>query len=353
MCRAWRRCRAECSAFVYGLSNAATHSWHATSTWGFLAACAVLLTAFAFWQTLATHPLLPPRVVADRNRGGANLAMLIASAGMFGIFLFLIYYMQVTLGYSPVISGVAMLPMMVVIAVASPMSSTVLMPRFGPRPLVIAGMLCEATAMPWLTRIGPHSGYASALLGPVLVAGAGQGPVFAATLNTATFGVPAREAGVASGSIRTANQIGGSIGIALLNTIAAGATTGYLTSHAHGRPAPDLAQLAAIHGYTTVFWWCAGIFAAGAVTVVGGRGAGGSQKRISDDTSRGARTFFPRIPTSLKGEPRCPCSMCSARRCITKTMEKQECRLSSSTATRHLRIYGATCCPRLVRQAAC
>jgi hypothetical protein len=83
---------------VYGFSNAATHSWHAPSTWGFLAAGVVLGAGFAVWQGRAAHPLLPPRVVLDRNRGGAYLSMLIASAGLFGIFLFLTYYLQQTLG---------------------------------------------------------------------------------------------------------------------------------------------------------------------------------------------------------------------------------------------------------------
>jgi hypothetical protein len=140
----------------------------------------------------------------------------------------------------------------------------VLMPRLGPKPLLIAGMLCNAAGMAWLTRIGAHSGYASALLGPVIVTGIGMGLIFSFAANTGTFGVAQRDAGIASASINTGQQLGGSIGTALLNTIAASATASYLASHARGRPAPQLAQLALIHGYTTVFWWCAAIFAAGA-----------------------------------------------------------------------------------------
>jgi EmrB/QacA subfamily drug resistance transporter len=252
---------------VYGFSNASTHSWRATSTWSFLAAGAALLIIFAAWQLRAAQPLLPPRVVADRNRGGANLTMLLSGAGMFGIFLFLIYYMQVTLGYSPVISGVAMLPMVAAIGVTANVGNIVLMPRLGPKPLVIVGMLVNAGGMAWLTRIGVHSGYPSALLGPLLVTGAGMGLIFSSAINTATFGVEPNDAGVASASVNTGQQLGGSIGTALLNTIAASAATSYLAGHTHPhtRPAQQLAQLAAIHGYTTVFWWCAGIFAAGAV----------------------------------------------------------------------------------------
>ena len=250
---------------VYGFSNAATHGWHTLSTWSFLAAGAVLLIVFAAWQTRAAQPLLPPRVILDRNRGGAYLTMLIFGSALFGIFLFLIYYMQVTLGYSPVKSGVALLPMVVVIGVMANVGNIVLMPRLGPRPLLIAGMLCNAAGMAWLTRIGVHSGYVSALLGPVMVTGVGMGLIFSFAANTGTFGVAPHDAGIASASVNTGQQLGGSIGIALLNTIAASATTSYLASHLHGRPAPQLAQLALIHGYTTVFWWCAGIFAAGAI----------------------------------------------------------------------------------------
>jgi EmrB/QacA subfamily drug resistance transporter len=250
---------------VYGFSNAATHGWHTPSTWGFLAAGVALLIVFAVWQSRAAQSLLPPRVVLDRNRAGAYIAMLITGAGMFGIFLFLIYYMQVTLGYSAVISGVAMLPMVAVVGVTANVGNIVLMPRFGPKPLVAAGMVINAGAMVWLTRIGVHAGYASALLGPVMVTGAGMGLIFSSAANTGTFGVAPRDAGVASASVSTGQQLGGSIGTALLNTIAASATTSYLASHLHGRPTTQLAQLAAIHGYTTVFWWCVAIFMVGAL----------------------------------------------------------------------------------------
>ena len=146
---------------VYGFSSAANHNWHTPSTYGFLAAGVVLLAVFASWQSRTASPLLPPRVVLDRNRGGAYLAVLIVSAGMFGIFLFLTYYMQQTLGYSPVVSGVAFLPLIAMVVVAANLSNVVLPPRVGPKPLVTAGMLLAAGSLVWLTRIGVHSGYAS------------------------------------------------------------------------------------------------------------------------------------------------------------------------------------------------
>jgi len=256
---------------VYGFSNAASHNWHTPSTWGFLAAGVVLLAVFAFWQGRSASPLLPPRVVLDRNRGGAYLGILVVGAGMFGIFLFLTYYLQQTLHYSPVVTGVAFLPMIAMIVVCANLSNVVLLPRFGPRPLVFAGMLLAAAGMAWLTRIGLHSGYASAVLGPLMVAGMGFGFTVAPCMNTGTFGVDPQDAGVASATLNTGQQIGGSIGTSLLNTLAASATTGYVTAHitpltlVHGKPSPEVIGLGLIHGYTTGFWWAAAIFAAGAV----------------------------------------------------------------------------------------
>jgi EmrB/QacA subfamily drug resistance transporter len=250
---------------VYGFSNAATHSWGTPSTWAFLAAGAALLIVFAAWQSRAADPLLPPRVVLDRNRGGAYLTMIVIGGGNFSVFLFLIYYLQLTLGYSAIKSGFALLPMIGTTVVTASVGQAALMPRFGPKPLVATGLLASAASMAWLTGIGPHTGYASAVLGPVMLIGAGMGLVYAMGFNTGTSGVAPRDAGVASASIATGQQLGGAIGIALLNTIAANATASYLASRRHGRPVPDLTQLALVHGYITVFWCCAGLFAGGAV----------------------------------------------------------------------------------------
>jgi hypothetical protein len=253
---------------VYGFSNAATHGWHAPSTWGFLAAGVALLAAFAFWMSRAAHPLLPPRVVLDRNRGGAYLSMLIASAGLFGIFLFLTYYLQQTLGYSPLVTGVAFLPISGGLILASNLSTIVLMPRFGPKPLVASGMLAAAGAMVWLAQLGPHTGYAVGVLGPIILAAVGVGMVIAPVINTGTFGVAPQDAGVASATVTVGQQLGASVGTSLLNTIFTAAVTSYLAANLAaarliGRPA--LTGLALAHGYDTAFSWTAGIFAVGAV----------------------------------------------------------------------------------------
>ncbi len=186
---------------VYGFSNAGTHSWSAASTWGFLAAGVVLLAAFVGWQFRAPNPLLPPRVVLDRNRGGAYLAVLVTGAGMFGIFLFLTYYLQIILGYSPLKTGVAFLPTIAMVMVFAQIANIVLMPRIGPKLLVGVGMLLAAGGMAWLTRLGVHSSYGASIVGPMMVAGAGIGLSMPPSMNTGTFGVAPSDAGVASATL--------------------------------------------------------------------------------------------------------------------------------------------------------
>ena len=258
-------------SLVYGFSNAGTHSWGTPSTYGFIAAGVVLLVVFAAWQTRSANPLLPPRIVLNRNRGAAYLSMLVASAGLFGVFLFMTYYLQQTLGYSPLVTGAAFLPLSVGLVTATNISTIQLMPRVGPRPLVTVGMLAAGGAAVWLAQLGPHTGYAPGLLGPLILAGVGLGMVIAPAINTGTFGVAPQDAGVASATVTVGQQLGASIGTSLLNTIFASAVASYLTANVGsgaliGRQA--LTDLALAHGYDTAFWWIAGFFAVGAV--VGG-----------------------------------------------------------------------------------
>jgi EmrB/QacA subfamily drug resistance transporter len=253
---------------VYGFSNAGTHGWRTPSTYGFLAAGLVLLAAFAAWQGRAPHPLLPPRVVLDRNRGGAYVSMFVAGAGLTGTFFFMTYYLQQALGYSPLVTGIAFLPISVGSAVASNVATIVLMPRTGPRPLVASGMLTAAGAMAWLAQLGPHTGYATGVVGPLILAAIGMGLVIAPSISTGTFGVAPQDAGVASATVTVGQQVGASIGTSLLNTLFTAAVASYLTAHLVsarliGRQA--LTALALAHGYDTAFWWIAGIFAGGAV----------------------------------------------------------------------------------------
>jgi EmrB/QacA subfamily drug resistance transporter len=251
-------------AIVYGLANAQTHSWSAPLTVGMLAAGAALLVGFVAIESRISHPLLPLRVAVDRDRGGSFLAMFLSGAGMFGVFLFLTYYMQQTLGFSPVKTGLAFLPMTVTIVLSATLGSTRLLPRVGPRPLIGGGMLVAAAGMLSMTGIGVDTSYAAHVLPGLMVMGAGLGLVFSSAMATATFGVDAADAGVASAMVNTMQQIGGSIGTALLSTLAASAVTAELAGVA-GRPTSvDLAR-AAVHGYTTAFWWAGGIYAVGAL----------------------------------------------------------------------------------------
>ena len=253
---------------VYGFSNAATHSWDTPSTYGFLIAGVALLAVFAFWQTRAPNPLLPPRVVLDRNRGGAYLSMLIASAAMFGTFLFLTYYLQQTLGYTPIVTGFAVLPIVGGIAVSANVSTIVLMPRLGPKPLVAAGMLVAAGAAAWFAQLGPHTSYAGGVVGPLILTGVGLGMVIAPSINTGTFGVAPQDAGVASATVTVGQQLGASIGTSLLNTVFASAVTSYVAAHAASARAiglPELTRLALLHGYDAGFALTAGILAGGSI----------------------------------------------------------------------------------------
>jgi EmrB/QacA subfamily drug resistance transporter len=247
-------------AVVFGFSNAETHGWGAPLTVAAIAAGAALLGAFVAVERRVANPLLPLRVVADRDRSAGYLSVAAVGAGLFGVFLFLTYYMQQTLGFSPLGTGLAFMPMMAVIIPVGGIAQTRLLPRFGARPLVTIGMLLSAAAMVMFTGVGVDSGYVADILPGLLVMGLGLGLVFAPAMSTATLGVDRADAGVASALVNTGQQIGGSIGTALLSTLAASAASGF----AGGRPAsPELAQLAAVHGYTTAFFWSAAIFAVG------------------------------------------------------------------------------------------
>jgi EmrB/QacA subfamily drug resistance transporter len=247
---------------VYGFSDAQRHAWGATSTWAFLLAGTVLLAAFVWWQRHARHPLLPMRVVGDRDRGASFLAMFISGAGMFGVFLFLTYYMQRSLQYSPVITGVAFLPLVGVLVMTSMITTNVLVPRYGAKPIVPTGMLLAGGAMAWMTPLDRESTYAARVLPPLLLLGLGLGLVFATSMNLATAGVHQHDAGVASALVNTSQQVGGSIGTSLLNTLATSAAAGYLADR---RPTPAAIAQSQLHSYTTAYWWSAAFFAVGFV----------------------------------------------------------------------------------------
>jgi EmrB/QacA subfamily drug resistance transporter len=247
-------------ALVYGFSHAETTSWGDGLTLALLAAAAVLLAAFVVIERRVAHPLLPLRIVLDRLRGGAYLAMGLAGAGMFGVFLFLTFYLQNTLGFSPIQSGLAFLPMSAAIIATATTTTTRLVPRTGPKPLVITGMTLATAAMLFFAQLEVNSSYALDILPGLVVLGVGLGLVFAPAFSSATLGVAPQEAGVASAMVNTSQQVGGSVGTALLSTFAGSAVSGFIADHG-----PQAAQAAAVHGYTTAFYWSAAIFALGAL----------------------------------------------------------------------------------------
>ncbi|HTU95177.1 MAG TPA: MFS transporter [Solirubrobacteraceae bacterium] len=252
-------------ALVYGFSNAETQSWTATATIVPLVAAPVLLLAFVVIESRVKDPLLPLHIVRDRARGGAYLSVLLAAAGLFGVFFFLTYYMQLTLRFSPLTTGLAFLPMTGLLVATSVTAQTRVLPRTGAKPLVTAGMTLGVIAMIIFTRLSVDGAYATHVLPGLLVIGVGMGCIFAPAIGTATLGVSVRETGVASAMVNTSQQVGGAVGLALLSTVSASAATDYARSHLG---VAGLAGLAAIHGYTRGFWWAAGIFAVGLVTAI-------------------------------------------------------------------------------------
>jgi hypothetical protein len=221
---------------------------------------AVLLCTFVVIERRVAHPLLPLGVVLDRARGGAYISVLLSGGGMFAVFFFLTYYMQQDLLFSPLTTGLAFLPTTGVLVVTSVTVQTRVLPRTGAKPLLMAGMALGMIAMILLTRLQPGSGYASDVLPSLLIVGVGMGCIFAPAIGTATLGVEEHDTGVASAMVNTSQQIGGSVGLALLSTVSASAATAYALSH---HRLPGFAAAAAVHGYTTAFTWTAGIFGLG------------------------------------------------------------------------------------------
>jgi EmrB/QacA subfamily drug resistance transporter len=256
-------------SLVYGFSRAEEAGWGDGSTIGLFIAAVVLLTAFVLVERRAAAPLLPLRVVTDRNRAGAFLGVGLAMIGMFAQFLFLAYYFQLVAGYSPLTSGFAFLPHIAGLIVGTTQIATRLSGRVPVRRLMVPGLVVAALGMLMLTRLTPDSSYWALVMPATVLLGVGMGAAFMPAMTLATSGIRPQDAGVASAMVNTSQQVGGSIGTALLNTIAAGATTGWIAAHSSGTasdagPAP--AQ-AAVHGYVTAFWWATAIMLLAALLV--------------------------------------------------------------------------------------
>ena len=235
------------ATLVYAFTNAANHSWGATSTLIFFAISAVLLTGFVVFESRTAHPLLPLRVILHRNRGGSYLTSVVLGAGMMGMFMFMTYYFQQTLGYTPLKTGISYLPFSGALIVTAVVASN-LLPRLGARVVMTAGGLLATGGMFWLTQLKIDSSYPAMILPAFIILAVGMGAVFVPLSNTALTGVKNHDAGVASAMVNTTQQIGGSLGVALLNTVFTTASASYITAHGVGAT-----QLGFVHGYNIAF----------------------------------------------------------------------------------------------------
>jgi EmrB/QacA subfamily drug resistance transporter len=246
---------------VFGFSHAETASWTASLTIITLALGVILLGCFVGAESRVRVPLLPLRVVADRARAVAFASVALSGAAMFGVFLFLTFFLQTVKDYSPVITGFAFLPMIVCIMISSNLANIVTLPRFGPRIVITIGMVLGFLSLSLLTQLTVHSSYAGGVLPSLLLLGLAMGSVMAPSMNTATAGVRAEDSGVASALVSTMQQVGGAVGVAMLSTVAASATSAYVTNHSLSGPN----AVANTHGYTVTFAVCALFYAIGAV----------------------------------------------------------------------------------------
>ncbi|HEV2426612.1 MAG TPA: MFS transporter [Acidimicrobiales bacterium] len=247
---------------VYGFSAAVNNGWGDESTWGSLVGGIALLVAFVAWQRRAPSPLLPLRLLLARTRGGSQVALFATSLAVFSLTLFLAYYLENTLGYSPLRTGVYFLPLVGALAVSASVASARLLAMVGPRPLVPVGMLLGMLGMALFSKLTPGPDYVGSVLPGLILTGLGLGLIIAPATASATSGVDRRDAGAASALVNTAQQVGASIGTALLNTIAVTVTARYVRT---AGPSASALTAGTIPGYRVAFWWAAGIFGAGAV----------------------------------------------------------------------------------------
>lgn len=234
---------------VFGFTIAGSDGWAAPLTIGLLVSAVAIIALFVALELRSAHPLLPMRVVLDRNRGGAILASLLVGSALLGTFLFLTYFLQGTLHYSALKTGFAFLPFSGGIIIGATIASR-LLPRIGPRVLMVVGLGMALAGLLWFTQLTATSSYFAHVLTAEVVVSLGMGMAFVPMSSTALIGVDPKDAGVASALVNASQQVGGSLGTAFLNTVAASAAASYVAAHAH-----TVAALAAapVHGYTTGF----------------------------------------------------------------------------------------------------
>ncbi len=229
-------------ALVYAISNATTWGWLSGKTLGVATLSGVLLASFVFNESRSKHPLMPLSIFRVRNVTGANLIMAPVYAGVMGMFFLSSLYMQTVLHYSPISTGLAFLPFPIIVGLLSKKVPS-LVASIGYKPLLVTGTLFAAAGIAWLARLPVHGTYLTDLLPTLILLPSGMGMVFMPLIAAATSGVPAHEAGLASGLINTSQQMGGALGLAALSGIATSVTT---SSHLDRLPA-------LVHGFNVAF----------------------------------------------------------------------------------------------------
>jgi EmrB/QacA subfamily drug resistance transporter len=237
------------SALVYAFIRAAANGWGDRLTLAAFAAAAALLAAFLITETRSAHPVTPLRLFADRGRSSSYLVRLLLVAGMFGMFFFLTQFLQEVLGFSPLRAGVAFLPMTAALFTVSRLTPR-LVPRFGPKPLMVAGLLPVVTGMAWLAQISPATTYTSGILGPMLLIGAGMGVAFVPLTMASLHGVAPQDSGAAASMVNVMQQIGGALGLAILVTVSGSASHG---AAGHTATALPSAHQIVVHGMASSF----------------------------------------------------------------------------------------------------
>jgi MFS family permease len=248
---------------VYGFTEASSHGWTAPLTLAILAISVAFIVAFVVVEARSSNPLLPLRVVMDRNRGGSYLATLFVGMGLMGAFLFLTFYMQQTLHYSALRTGFSYLPFSLGVIVGAALA-TQAVSRFSPRVVMGTGLGLAIVGMLSFAQIGLHTSYWAHIMPAELILSLGLGLVFVPVSNVALVGVGADDSGVASALVNATQQVGGSIGTALLNTIATTVMATYIRQHG---PGPLSAANGALHGYAVAFTAGAGFLVLALIAV--------------------------------------------------------------------------------------
>jgi EmrB/QacA subfamily drug resistance transporter len=249
-------------ALVFALGDVTSAGWGSPAVLGSLVCAAVMLAAFVARQAARPHGILPLRMVRDRNRGGALLATVFNSLSTVGLMLILTYQLQAVLHYSPLRTGLALIPFALAAACGSMVIGRRLMTRVAPRWLISAGVVLSAIGLTALLGLTPTGHSLGLIVLAEVIEGIGTGLAGPPILATALRSVPREDAGAASAASSAAGQLGSSIGAALINTIAATATAAYLSAHA-----PARAAAATVHGYAVAAAWGAAILLATAIPI--------------------------------------------------------------------------------------